>query len=153
MPDTPKNQEAYPQVYNQQPKASASRRVTSHHLLGLWGHNEPRGCPPVRRKGKARSACRTLWDLLRPGDLLPTDLLQANWLNILLLQRRGVDFVSRLNKANRKPDFRRGQRLGPQDHLVGWRKPTSIRYWIGKRTGLAGSTIRFEKCGFRYERD
>jgi hypothetical protein len=35
--------------------------------------------------------------------------------------------VGRLNKAHRKADFRRGQRLGPEDHVVQWRKPMSIR--------------------------
>jgi len=35
--------------------------------------------------------------------------------------------LSRLNKANRKADFRRGKRLGADDHIVRWYKPTSIR--------------------------
>jgi hypothetical protein len=32
-----------------------------------------------------------------------------------------------LNKAHRKADFRRGQRLGEEDHISRWFKPTSIR--------------------------
>jgi hypothetical protein len=32
-----------------------------------------------------------------------------------------------LNKAHRTADFRRGQRLGPGDHIVRWAKPTTIR--------------------------
>src|SRR5687767_7939242 len=44
-----------------------------------------------------------------------------------MLQQRGVELVSRLNKANRTADFRRGRRLGPEDHVVRWAKPTSIR--------------------------
>jgi hypothetical protein len=128
MPDTPANQEAYPQVYNQQPgvgfpiaRVGAIISLACRAILNL-------GVCRYAGKGQGEvSLLRTLWDLLRPGDLLLTDRLQANWLNILLLQQRGVDFVSRLNKANRAPDFRRGQRLGPQDHLVRWRKPTSIR--------------------------
>lgn len=44
----------------------------------------------------------------------------------MLLQERGVDLVSRLNKAHRKADFRRGIRLGHDDHVVRWHKPTSI---------------------------
>ena len=43
-----------------------------------------------------------------------------------LLKRRGVDTVSRLS-AHRRADFRRGRRLGKEDHLVHWKKPTSIR--------------------------
>jgi hypothetical protein len=73
------------------------------------------------------SLLRTLWDILCPGDILVTDRLQANWANILFLQQRGVELVSRLNKAHRRADFRRGRRLGDDDHIVRWFKPTSIR--------------------------
>ena len=34
--------------------------------------------------------------------------------------------VGRLS-AHRRADFRKGRRLGKDDHLVVWRKPTSIR--------------------------
>src|SRR5438105_3923799 len=39
------------------------------------------------------SLLRTLWDILCPGDILLTDRLQANWTNIVLLQRRGLELV------------------------------------------------------------
>jgi len=68
-----------------------------------------------------------LWDVLSPGDVLLADCLIANWANIQMLQKRGTELVSRLNKAHRTTDFRRGQRLGPDDHIVRWPKPTSIR--------------------------
>ena len=128
MPDTPANQAAYPQVYNQQPGLGFPIARVGAIISLACGAIMNLGVCRYAGKGQGEvSLLRTLWDLLRPGDLLLTDRLQANWLNILLLQQRGVDFVSRLNKANRTPDFRRGKRLGPQDHLVRWRKPTSIR--------------------------
>jgi hypothetical protein len=73
------------------------------------------------------SLLRRLWDVLRPGDVLLADRLTANWATIVLLRERGVELVSRLNKAHRKADFRRGRRLGAEDHIVCWAKPTSIR--------------------------
>ena len=42
---------------------------------------------------------------------------------MLMLKQRGVDSVSRLNKATRHADFRRGKRLGKDDHIVRWPKP------------------------------
>src|SRR5262249_29347746 len=51
----------------------------------------------------------------------------ANWANVVMIKERGLDLVGRLNKAHRTADFRRGQRLGPHDPVVQWRKPTSIR--------------------------
>ena len=50
--------------------------------------------------------------------------MEPNVLRILLftLQQRGVDTVTRLNKAMRKADFRRGKRLGKDDHIANWPK-------------------------------
>jgi hypothetical protein len=128
MPDTPANQAAYPQVYNQQPGVGFPIARVGALISLACGAIVNLGVCRYAGKGQGEvSLLRTLWDLLRPRDILLTDRLQANWLNLLLLQQRGVDLVSRLNKANRTPDFRRGKRLGPQDHLVRWRKPTSIR--------------------------
>src|SRR5262249_49499225 len=59
--------------------------------------------------------------------VLLADRLTANWATIQMLQARGVHLVSRLNKAKRTADFRRGRRLGPEDHVVRWAKPTGIK--------------------------
>ena len=50
----------------------------------------------------------------------------SGWAGMHLLKARGVDTVSRLS-AHRRADFRKGVRLGKDDHLVVWKKPTSIR--------------------------
>jgi hypothetical protein len=128
MPDTPENQEAYPQVYNQKPglgfpiaRVGALISLSCGAILNL-------GVCRYAGKGQGEvSLLRQLWDVLRPGDVLLTDRLMANWLNILLLQQRGIEVVARLNKANRRADFRRGKRLDRHDHIVRWFKPTSIR--------------------------
>ena len=128
MPDTPENQQAYPQVYNQKPglgfpiaRVGAIISLACGAVLNL-------GLCRYAGKGQGEvSLLRTLWDILCPGDILLTDRLQANWTNIVLLQQRGLELVSRLNKAHRKADFRRGRRLGDKDHIVRWFKPTSIR--------------------------
>jgi hypothetical protein len=128
MPDTPENQAAYPQVYNQQPGVGFPIARIGAIISLACGAIISLGICRYAGKGQGEvSLLRKLWDVLRPGDILLTDRLMANWANIFWLQERGLDFVSRLNKANRKADFRRGKRLGPQDHIVQWRKPTSIR--------------------------
>ena len=65
--------------------------------------------------------------MFSPGDVLLADALMCNWRGLFSLHQQGVDTVTRLNKANRKADFRRGKRLGKDDHIVRWRKPGSIR--------------------------
>ena len=128
MPDTPENQAAYPQVYNQKPglgfpiaRIGALTSLACGAVVNL-------GFCRYAGKGQGEvSLLRRLWDVLAPGDVLLADRLTANWANIQLLQQRGVELVSRLNKAHRTADFRRGRRLGPEDHIVRWAKPTSIR--------------------------
>src|SRR3954451_14984932 len=128
MPDTPENQAAYPQVYNQKPglgfpiaRLGALISLASGAFVNL-------GFCQYAGKGQGEvSLLRRLWDVLAPGDVLLADRLTANWATLHMLQERGAALVSRLNKAHRKADFRRGRRLGPNDHVVRWDKPTSIR--------------------------
>jgi hypothetical protein len=128
MPDTPENQEAYPQVYNQKPGLGFPIARVGALISLACGAIVNLGVCQYAGKGQGEvSLLRRLWDALRPGDLLLTDALMANWTNIAMLKERGIELVGRLNKAHRRADFRRGRRLGPDDHLVRWAKPTSIR--------------------------
>jgi hypothetical protein len=128
MPDTPKNQEAYPQVYNQKPGLGFPIARIGAVISLACGAVVNLGFCQYAGKGQGEvSLLRRLWDVLCPGDVLLGDSLTANWATIVLLRERGVALVGRLNKAHRWADFRRGKRLGPDDHLVCWAKPTSIR--------------------------
>lgn len=157
MPDTPENQQAYPQLYNQKPgtgfpiaRIAAIISLSCGTIINL-------GICRYAGKGQGEvSLLRQLWDVLHPGDILLTDCLMANWTNILLIKERRLELVSRLNKANRKVDFRRGERLGPQDHIVRWFKPSSIRSldWKTYKTLPESITVRETKIrvtqpGFR----
>src|SRR5438309_2012353 len=128
MPDTPENQKAYPQVYNQKPGLGFPIARIGAVISLACGAVVNLGFCQYAGKGQGEiSLLRQLWDVLRPGDVLLGDRLLANWATIVLLQERGVELVGRLNKAHRKADFRRGRRLGADDHVVRWAKPTSIR--------------------------
>jgi hypothetical protein len=128
MPDTPENQQAYPQVYNQKPGLGFPIARIGAVISLACGAVVSLGFCQYAGKGQGEvSLLRRLWDVLHPGDVLLGDRLLANWATIALLQQRGVELVGRLNTAHRRADFRRGQRLGPDDHIVRWAKPTSIR--------------------------
>jgi hypothetical protein len=94
MPDTPENQAAYPQVYNQKPgvgfpiaRIGAMTSLACGAIVNL-------GFCRYAGKGQGEvSLLRRLWNVLRPGDVLLTDRLMANWTNILLLQDRGIELV------------------------------------------------------------
>jgi hypothetical protein len=127
MPDTAANRAEYPLAYNQVPGTSfAIARVGAVISLACGAILDLGVC---RYAGKGQgevSLLRCLWDVLRPGDVLLGDRLMSGWVGMLLLKQRGVDTVSRLS-AHRRADFRKGKRLGKEDHLVVWEKPATIR--------------------------
>ena len=124
MPDTPENQAAYPQVYNQKPGLGFPiARICSIISLAC-GAVLDLGISRYAGKGQGElSLLRKLWNTLSPGDILLTDALMSTWYEMLTLKQRGIDSVSRLNKATRRADFRRGKRLAKGDHIVRWPKP------------------------------
>jgi hypothetical protein len=160
MPDTAENQAAYPQVYNQRPglgfpiaRVCTIMSLSCGAVLNL-------GFSRYAGKGQGElSLLRKMWDILSPGDVLLTDALMSTWHEMLMLKRRGVDSVSRLNKAHRQADFRRGKRLGEGDHVVRWRKPSSIRSldWTTYKNlpdylEVRETRVRVKQPGFRTKR-
>jgi IS4 transposase len=122
MADTPQNQSEYPQPAAQKPGLGFPlARIAAVFSLACGAVLELGIC---RYAGKGQSELgmlRTLWGLFRPGDVLLADRLMCAWTEMVMLQARGVDSVTRLSK--RRADFRRGKRLGKGDHVVRWPKP------------------------------
>lgn len=157
MPDTAKNQGAYPQVYNQKPGLGFPiARVCTIMSLSCGAVLDMAISRYAGKKQGELSLLRKMWDILSPGDILLTDALMSTWHEMLTLKQRGVDSVSRLNKALREADFRRGKRLGKDDHIVRWRKPSSIRHidWTTYKQlpdylEVREIRVRVEQPGFR----
>src|SRR6516225_3398006 len=157
MPDTRENQAAYPQVYNQKPGLGFPIARLGAVISLACGAVVNLGFCQYAGKGQGEvSLLRRLWDVLSPGDVLLGDRLLANWATIVMLQQRGVEVVGRLNTAHRRADFRRGRRLGPDDHLVRWAKPTSIRsldreayHALPESITVRETRVRVEQPGFR----
>jgi hypothetical protein len=157
MPDTSENQAAYPQVYNQKPGLGFPIARIAAVISLACGAVVNLGFCQYAGKGQGEvSLLRRLWDVLRPGDVVLADRLTANWATIAMLQGRGVELVGRLNTAHRRADFRRGRRLRPDDHLVRWAKPTSIRsldrdayHALPEFITVRETRIRVRQPGFR----
>jgi hypothetical protein len=128
MPDTQENQREYPQVYNQKPGLGFPIARIAAIISLSCGAILSMGICRYAGKGQGEvSLLRQMWDLFRTGDVLLTDCLLSAWVDLVMLKQRGVDSVTRLNKARRTADFRRGKRLGKDDHIVQWPKPTKPR--------------------------
>jgi hypothetical protein len=136
MPDTPANQAAYPQSRSQRPGVGfpLMRWVA---LIGLAsGAVLASAFGPWRGKQTGETALlRQLLDTLRPGDVLVADRYYCSYWLIALALARGVHVVFRQHQL-RRTDFRRGQRLGSNDHVVTWSKPQRPA-WMDEETYAA----------------
>jgi hypothetical protein len=152
MPDTPANQAAYPQVYNQGPGVGFPIARLGAVFSLACGAVVNLGFSRYAGKGQGEvSLLRRLWDVLQPGDVLLGDRLMSGWVGMHLLKGRGVDTVSRLS-AHRRADFRKGIRLGKDDHLVRWGKPNSIRSVDRRTYNALPDAITVREARFRVDR-
>ena len=122
MPDTVENRQAYPLVFNQN-EGMPLARVAAVFSLSC-GVILDLATAKYAGKGQGEvTLLRQLSKMFSKGDVVLADCLMCNWRNVFELSERGVHLVTRLNKALRKADFRKGIRLGKDDHVVQWRKP------------------------------
>ena len=147
MPDTPKNQAAFPQSRRQAPGVGFPlARIGVLFSLSV-GTVLDLG---IRRwAGKFQSELAMLRDMiagLDPGDVLLTDRYLCSYMEIALLVRQNVDFVGRIH-AHRKVDFRRGWRLGPQDHVVEWVKPKRPEWMSPEDYAAIPETLSIRELG------
>lgn len=120
LPDTPENQAVYPQHANQAPGCGfpLARFVCRFSLDTAAVHEVQIGSFHTHEL----ALVRPLYQSLQPGDVVMGDSLFCTYVDIAQLQQQGVEVVFCMNGA-RSVDFRRGQKLGPHDHLVEWSKP------------------------------
>lgn len=123
MPDTQANQQCYPQS----PRQSAGvgfplARVVSVICLSTGAVLDAAvgGC--VGKGGSELALLRQLYGAFSAGDVALGDALYCNYFVICALQACGVDVLCEL-QGGRRADFRRGERLGPRDHVVRWKRP------------------------------
>jgi len=127
MPDTEENQREYPQNVVQEPGLGFPiARIGAIFSLACGAIVDLRICRYAGKGQGELSVFRSLWNLFQPTDIVLTDCLYCTWTDLLLLKQRGVDSVTQLH-INRTADFRKGIRLGKDDHIVRWRKPSSSR--------------------------
>ncbi len=132
VPDTPANQERFPQPNSQKPGLGfpLSRLVA----LICMGSGAVLNAAIGGSQGKGsdeQSLLRTMLDTLNSGDILLGDAYYASYFLLCELQRQNVNAVFEQQGARkRSTDFRRGQRLGQHDHLIVLCKPKIKPDWM-----------------------
>jgi hypothetical protein len=158
MPDTVENQRAFPQQRGQAPglgfpiaRIVGLISLTTGVLLDL-------AIGPCKGKQTGEPALfRELLDRLRAGEIVLGDRAFASFFGIWQLVERSVDGLFRLHQS-RRCDFRRGRRLGIEDHVVRWTKPARPD-WMDRGTyeripggmWLREIRVRVHRPGFRVE--
>lgn len=123
MPDTPANQQAYPQPDAQQPGLGFPiiRMLVVFCLATGVAIDAALGRYHGKQTGEA-ALLRQLTDAFEAGDVVLGDRTFGGFYELAFWQSHEVDAVVRLHHA-RRVDFRTGVRLGREDHLVVWSRP------------------------------
>lgn len=158
MPDTPENQAAYPQQKTQKPGCGFPiARILVIFSLSVGTVLEAAIGKYQGKQTGENSLLRGLYAALSEGDIILADRYFSGWSDIALPLQRGIDIVVRKHQA-RRTDFRTGQRLGKDDHLVIWTKPGRPKWMsveqyatLPDQLTLREIRIRVAVKGFRTE--
>ncbi len=120
MPDTPKNQRAYPQSAEQKPGCG----FPFMKIVGIFSLSTGALLDYARgnKHQHELNLLRQLLDVFKAGDLVLADRGFSCYTLLALLWQKNVPVLTRLHHA-RNADLRRGLRLGKEDRLVAWSKP------------------------------
>jgi hypothetical protein len=145
--DTPESQKDFPQPASQKPGCG----FPLLRLVGLFSlaSGALLGYATGAYAVSELSLATRLWELLDPGDVLLGDRLFGCYRVIASVVVRSSDVVGRLH-ASRQADFRRGQRLGPHDRRVEWKRPPQVPPGLSRRQWLAlPATLTLRLVRFR----
>lgn len=156
MPDTLKNQRAYPQSREQKPGCG----FPFMKVVGVF--SLATGALLDYAKGNKHqhelSLLHRLLDQFKPGDLALADRGFSSYTLLALLWKKNVPALFRLHHA-RGGDLRRGKRLGKNDRLVVWKKPKDwerrrylpLALWKGIAPELPVRILRYSlrRAGYR----
>ena len=123
LEDTKANQAEYPQPTSQRPGLGFPMMRVVVFLAFATAVITGAAFGPYAGKETGETALfRQLLDQLRADDIVVADRYYCSYFMIALLRQRGADATFRLHQK-RKYDFRRGRRLGHDDHIVEWQRP------------------------------
>ena len=123
MPDTPQNQEAFPHPAGQRPGVGfpIARCCTVVSLASACVCDLAIG-PYEGKQTSEPALLRNLLEAFDENDVAVFDRCYCSYTMLAMLMLRGVHVCTRRHQS-RTSDFRRGQRLSQEDHLITWPHP------------------------------
>ncbi len=159
MPDTPELQEAFGQPPGQKPGCGFP--VAKVVAMFCWASGAVLDAAVGAYRSNELGLWRQLWDQLKDRDVVLGDRFYGSYADLAQLQARHCDAVFRLRGSRAQVlDFRQGQRLGPNDRLFTWSRPSdrsrslSPEEFAALPTTLTVRVLRFDTRvkGFRSRR-
>jgi hypothetical protein len=131
MPDTPENQAAYPQVYNQEPGIGFPLARVAVLLSLASGACHDMAVAAYAGKGTGETTLlRQMYGSLSPGEVVVADALFDDYFLIWELRQRGVDVVAR---AQCQRVGTQTLRSGPGGDVILWQRPNKPRGMGGEQ--------------------
>ncbi len=129
MPDTPELQATFGQPDGQ--KQGCGFPVARLVAMFCWASGAVLDVAIGAYRSAELTLWHQLWDQLDAGDVVVGDRFYGAYAELAQLTSRGCDGVFRLWGARaRTVDFRRGQRLGPDDRLLVWSRSRSCPHTL-----------------------
>lgn len=123
MPDTPENQEAFPQLKSQTPGVGFPiARVCAVVSLATACICEIAIGPYEGKETGEMALLREMLETFDEKDVVVFDRYYCSYMMLAMLIDNGTHACVRLHQR-RVSDFRRGRRLGHDDHLITWHRP------------------------------
>src|SRR5437660_1037858 len=139
MPDTPQNQAAYPQVYNQKPGLGFPLARVAVLLSLATGACHDLAIAAYAGKGTGETTLlRAMYDTLRPGDVVLADALFDNYFLACELRDRGIDLVAR---AQYDRVDSQTVRSGPDGDVLVWQRPNKPHGMKGEQYSTYPKTL------------
>jgi len=130
MPDTPENQECYPQPSSQAEGVGFPlARVVGVICLATGAVIDAAIGPQAGKGSSELGLLRTLGAAFSPGDVMLADAFYCNYFLVATMLAAGVDVLFEQN-GTRHTDFRRGLSLGRRDQLMRWSKSKIRPEWM-----------------------
>lgn len=148
MPDTPENQNVYPQLKNL-PGGVGFPFARACAVLSL-----ATGCvcdiaigPYAGKETGETALLRTILDTFAQNDIAVFDRYYCSYMMLALLKARDVQVCTRLHQL-RKSDFRKGHRLGHNDYLVTWIRPQRPKWMTPEQYDQIPETMELREIRF-----
>ncbi|MBU8871728.1 MAG: IS4 family transposase, partial [Gemmatimonadales bacterium] len=149
MPDTPANQEQFPQLKAQTPGVGfpIARACTVVSLATACVCDMAIG--PFEGKETGEPALlRNMLGNFDKNDLVVFDRYYCSYMMLAMMSGQELHVCARLHQR-RPSDFRTGRRLGPDDHLVTWTRPLRPPWMTQEQYAQIPETLELREVRFR----